>query len=326
MIVGRTWVLWLLLALLPILAIQLRLFAAGGKDLVRLGASRSLRNVFVVKWFFTALFFDLFLVTSILAAADLQWGERPVEEDRDGLEIVFTVDVSRSMLAADPAPSRLSRTADLLRGLVERLPGSRYSLVAFKGRAVPLIPPTEDRVALGSLANQLSPELLSAPGTNLADALSVALDAFTDGSRRHRVLVLFTDGESLEGSPLEEASRAAELGVPIFSVAAGSEEGSTIRLSDGSLLRDSEGEIVVSRVDADLLERIAEMTGGQSLRLSDADVFSRLLGHIEAHVSAREERGFRLVSVSRYRLFVGLALVFLLLHMSVRFVKWRGLL
>jgi Ca-activated chloride channel family protein len=322
-------VIWALLGLVPIVILELRNFMRGRRDLARFTGrlrKQNVQNVYLVKWFFSTAAFVLFYLFAVLALAGFFWGQEPVEEDRRGLDVTFAVDVSRSMLADDVAPSRLARSKGLIRGMVEELPGSRFALVVFKGQGITAMPMTQDTTAIQNFLESVGPSLLSSPGSDIESGLSTALNAFPDVLARNRVVVLFSDGESLTGRAAEAARTAAERGIPVFSVGVGTEEGSAIIRDNGEPIRDRDGQVVISRLDEQTLRRVAERSGGGFYRGGDPATLGSLLDEVRGYVTRQEKQGFRLVDVPRYRTFLSLALVFFVLYTAIRVVPWRGVL
>ncbi len=318
--------LWLLFLLFPIILLSVRNYVKGRKDVQKLTSTEEsghLLNIFLVKWFFSELFFLLFLIFSILALAGFSWGESTVEEDREGLEMVLLVDVSRSMLAADIKPNRLNRTASFISSLIQEFQGSRFSVVVFKGKAVPIIPMTEDVVSIQSFLESLAPGLISSAGTNIEEGIEKALAAFPEGSIRHKAIILFSDGEELSGNPSRLLHSASQSGIPIFTVGTGSREGVKIILSDGTAVRDNNGNAVVSFLNEELLTEIAESSGGTYVGMEVPNAYNRLVSVIGDFFNQRDRRGFRLRSIERYNVFLFLAVLFLAVHTAIRFVKWK---
>lgn len=317
-----------LLIVVPVVALQIRAFLTGREELVRLGVQwprEQITRLYAVKWFFSALAFDLFLVFAVLAAADITWGERPVEEDRAGLDVVVVVDVSRSMFAADVDPSRLGRGLGVIRAVSRQLPAARMAIVAFKGEAITLMPLTEDSNALEIVLDGMGPALISAPGTNVEAGLAEALRSFPEATFAHRAVVLLSDGEALSGDPDDPVRNLRRRGIPILSVLAGSEEGAPVPAGDGSVLVDEEGRPVVSKANAALLADIATRTDGEFLRLTDAEIVKQLTRRLSGFAEVREREGFRLVPMRRYRFFLGAAIIALLVSTAIRVVRWRGM-
>lgn len=317
-----------ILLLVPVIALQLRAYLKGRTEIAVLAAQWSedeVQRLYTVKAFFSALAFDLFLVLAILAVADIAWGEQPVEEDRSGLDVAVVVDVSRSMLVGDVAPSRLDRSIAVIRAVSRQLPLARMGLIAFKGDATTLLPLTEDANALEIVLDGVGPALISAPGTNVEAGLAEALRAFPEATFAHRAVMLVSDGESLEGDPDGPLSELRDRGIPVISVVAGTPEGAPVPAGDGTTVLDPEGRPVISRANATLLARIATASDGALIRLDAPDVVEEVTSRLARFAEIREREGFRLVPRRRYRLFLGGALLALALGTAVRVIRWRGM-
>ncbi|MFP4613083.1 MAG: VWA domain-containing protein [Spirochaetaceae bacterium] len=328
MSIDHPQVLWFLLALLPIAVVQWHQYRRGREDLAALAGTRhaSALPVYLVKWFFSSLFFLLAVAFMILALAGFSWGQESVEEDRRGLDVVFAVDVSRSMLARDVDDGpRIGAAREIMRGVFQELQAARFGIVVFSSRALTAVPVTEDRVAVDSFIRSLATEVLSARGTDLEQGLSAAFAAFPESANRNRAIVLLSDGEQHRGNALRPAETAGTAGVPVFTVTLGSAEGSTIRLGDGNRLTDADGNVVLSRADSDIMEEIAETSGAEAYSGAAARTVPSLLRAMEGFEERREREGFRLVPVPRYRLFAGAAVIALGLSMFVRIFRWKGI-
>ncbi len=326
MTVGNPQALWLLTGLGLLVLLQFRHLVSGRRDLLRISAGdeEQRRRLFFVRWFFSSFAFDLFWIFCVLALADISWGVRPVEEDRRGIEVAFVLDVSNSMLAQDVEPDRLRRAQDILRALVSELEGSRFAVVAFRGNASRVVPMTEDLTAVESLLSVAAAGLITVPGSNVETALREAILSFPEGSNRHRAVVLFSDGEALQGSAASAAEELNALGIPVFALGIGSREGSSIPTSSGDVLRDRRGRPVVTRLEAETLRQIATATGGTYYELGQPDLFRELLAGVREYYGTLEAQGFRLEEVQRYRLFLSVALVCLTIFVGLRVVRWHA--
>jgi Ca-activated chloride channel family protein len=202
---------------------------------------------------------------AIVAGARPQWGTRERLVRERGIDIIVAMDVSRSMLAADIAPSRLEQAKMRFRQLLATIPGQRVGILPFAGQAFLQCPLTTDYgVAMSYLAN-LGPDTVGVPGTNIAAAIERAREAFEQGGvSDNRILILITDGESHEGDAHEQARLAAQAGIRIFALGIGTPEGAPIVLPDGSLAEDRQGRKILTRLDAALLRDIANITGGHA--------------------------------------------------------------
>jgi Ca-activated chloride channel homolog len=328
LIIENPTILWGIVFLLPVVALQVRAFTKGRGEIVMLGAigarDRVLR-LYAVKSFFSSFAFDLFLLFAFVAAADATWGERPIKEDRSGLDVVIAIDVSRSMLAADVMPTRLDRSIDVIRAMSRQLTPARIALVAFKGAATTVMPLTEDLNSLEVLLEGVGPALVSAPGTNIENGLAEALRSFSESSAAHRAIVLVSDGEALSGdvdTPLAELRR---LGIPVKAIVTGSAEGAPVPAWDGTPVLDDGGRPVISRADRSVLDRVATRTGGTLFDLDTPDLAGELARSLSRFAAVRQSEGFRLVPVRRFRLFLGAAIIALLFSSAVRVIRWRGM-
>lgn len=198
------------------------------------------------------------------AIARPQMGYEWREVKRKGIDILFAVDTSRSMLAEDLTPNRLERARLGILDFVARLEGDRVGLIPFAGSAFALCPLTLDYDAFRESLNALDTDLIPRQGTDLASAIKEAERLFEENGNNHRVLVLLTDGEDLQGDVIDAAKDAAKNGMAIHTVGVGSPEGSTIPLhyrnGRSDFVRDQSGKIVHTTLDESTLKKIAEVT------------------------------------------------------------------
>ena len=206
-----------------------------------------------------------------VAVARPQMGYEWREVKRKGIDIVFAVDTSRSMLAEDLTPSRLERARLGIIDFVGRLEGDRVGLIPFAGSAFALCPLTLDYQAFRESLDVLDTDLIPRQGTDLASAIKEAERLFDENGNNHRVLVMLTDGEDLQGDVIDAAKAAAKKGMAIYTVGVGSPEGATIPLVLGNgrkdFVRDESGKVVKTTLDEATLEKIAEVTNGLYVRL-----------------------------------------------------------
>ena len=204
----------------------------------------------------------------IFAAARPQFGSKLREEKAQGIEMMLVVDVSNSMLAEDFAPNRLERTRYAIDKLFSSLKQDRVGMVVFAGEAKVQLPITTDYRMARSFTKRLSPSLVSVQGTDLGQAISLAAMSFSQNKDTGRVMILITDGEAHDAAALEVAKRAAEQGIRIFAIGIGTPEGAPIKI-EGNFIKDENDEMVVSRLNEQMLQQIAEMTHGGYIRASN---------------------------------------------------------
>ena len=227
------------------------------------------------------------------------------------------------MVAEDIAPNRLEKAKFAIADLIDRLDGDRVGLVAFAGEAFVQSPLTLDYGAARLFLNAMEPDMMSVQGTNLGQAVSVALDAFASTERRHRVLVVITDGEDHEGEIDDAIARATDEGVVIYTVGIGSTDG--VPIPDLSATgqaqgfkRDGDGAVVTTRLDEATLQEMAERTGGTYYRASAG---GSELAVLAEELAGGEGREFESEQVTlfdeQYQLFLGLALALLVVDVLV---------
>jgi Ca-activated chloride channel homolog len=258
-----------------------------------------------------------------LAAAGPRWGQQHVEGRTLSLNVVMAVDVSKSMLAEDLEPNRLERARLFARRLLRELPGDRFGLVAFAGRAYVMSPLTVDHSALHLYIDALDPYMMSEGGSSLAAALNHAADLVrASETAGDRVVVLLSDGEdNAQGLDAIRAAadRTARAGVRVLAVGIGTARGTTIPNVDpvtglpAGLIRDEFGEVVVSRLDEATLRMIASRTGGSYVRLDDAGAVARAVNELRGLQRAAGDDLVRVEPRERFALFVALGLLLLAL-------------
>lgn len=210
------------------------------------------------------------LAAGVIALAGPRWGFHWEQVRREGVDLVIGLDVSRSMLAVDVKPNRLERAKLAILDLLNLLEGDRVALVPFAGTAFLQCPLTLDYDAFAQSLAAVRVGTIPRGGTALERAIDAGVAAFEGRQGKHGAMILITDGESHEGDALAAAERAAGQGIRIFTVGMGTADGELIPLEDEgggqAFLKDREGNVVKSRLDAETLADIAEKTGGTLVR------------------------------------------------------------
>ncbi len=310
---------------LALLLVPAALHYQWGKDvLIALGGvwrKSVLYQTFLTKTFL--YWITIFLAFSFLtiAVAEISWGRKAVIDNSEGLDIIFAMDISRSMLARDVVPDRLARGIELITTLAASLQG-RMGIVIFKGDGRVFIPLTKDRIALEQAVRSLSPSLYTQGGSNLEKGLQKAIDSFPPGGVAKKNIILITDGESLEGNPYEAVQRAHSLDINLFVVGVGTEEGSLLYDAQGALILQPSGEPVVSKQDRKLLEGLARRGGGQYYSLGDIQSPRTLIQSVEELGSSSMVAGVRFQKKNAYRLFLLLGIGFLALNILLMQIRW----
>ncbi|HET9857619.1 MAG TPA: VWA domain-containing protein [Chthoniobacterales bacterium] len=269
-------------------------------------------------------FLMLGLAFAIVSLARPQWGYIYEDVKRKGLDLLFAVDTSRSMLSNDVQPNRLERVKLAAQDLVNQLQGDRVGLIAFAGRAFLQAPLTIDYEAAVESINDLDTKTIPEGGTNISEAINLALNTFGKSAAGNRALIVFTDGEELSGDAAKVAKAAADAGVRIFTVGVGTPQGSLIPVTsdDGgtAFVKDSSGQVVKSKLDEKRLREIAQATGGFYLHLEDgprtmSQLYSQGLANMKAaEIDARLGRR----PIERYEWPLGAAMLALTMSILIR--------
>ncbi len=251
-----------------------------------------------------------------IALARPQWGTQEFAGQELGEDVVFAIDCSRSMLAADVSPNRLERAKFAVMEFVRKHGQRRVGLVAFSGQAFLQCPLTFDYDAFEDSLRALDDKIISLPGTDIGRALDESFQAMEKKDRR-KVLVLLTDGEDLEQSGVRTAEALSKKGVVIFTVGVGTQSGAEIRIlneqNQPELVRDSKGEPVRSRLDETTLKAIATATGGSYFPLGGiGEGLAKVRLALEANDSASAP--IRKLGVDRFHFFVAGVLVLLVME------------
>ena len=242
-------------------------------------------------------------------------GAKLSERQTRGAEIVICLDVSNSMLARDYSPDRLSRAKLALSSLVDRLQDDRIGLVVFAGTSFVQLPVTTDYVSAKMFLNSIDTRSVSIQGTAIGDAILTAARSFSAQSEKSRAIIVITDGENHEDDAIEAAKTVASTGIKIYTIGVGSQRGEPLSV-DGELLRDKDGQIVVSRLDEALLKDIAREGDGLYVHAENSEFG---LNPIIDDLRRMEDETFNSIVFEeydeQYMYFFALALVFFVLEM-----------
>ncbi|MCB5253676.1 MAG: VWA domain-containing protein [Candidatus Cloacimonadaceae bacterium] len=253
----------------------------------------------------------------ILAMARPQWDFKEREISSQGMDIIFAIDVSRSMEATDIQPNRLTRSILQVSAFVDQLKTDRLGVISFAGAATIECPLTEDYEAVKMVLSSLSTDSAARAGTEISRALDAARAAFQAGPGPG-VLVLISDGEDLSTASVAKARDLASDQIRIYTMGVGSEEGAIIR-------NPYTGEERLSKLDVASLQRIAEVSGGEFFRITpSAAEIQLLLSRI--YQSEKRQSNVRTVNLykEQYHLFVLAALIFIILESLILPLKRQG--
>lgn len=271
----------------------------------------------------------LAFVALIVALVNPKIGTKTETVNREGIDIVFAVDVSKSMLAEDIAPSRLEKTKQIISQIINNLAGDRVGIVAYAASAFPVLPITTDYGAAKLFLQGMNTDIVSSQGTSLSDAISLSTSFFTDDKSRSKLIVLLSDGEDHDLDVEEALKDAKKRNLKIITVGLGTERGGPIPVKVGgsaiSLKRDNNNDVVITKLEADNLRMIANKTGGGYI---DGSNTKNVVDYVKNALDNIEKKEFETQQFtdynSQFQWFLGVALFLLLLDIFLlqRKTKW----
>ena len=245
----------------------------------------------------------------VLGLARPQTGAKLSERKTKGAEIIVALDVSNSMLAQDYSPN--SRLTDLLQD-------DRIGLVIFAGTSFVQLPVTTDYVSAKMFLSSIDTGSIPIQGTAIGDAIRLSIKSFSAQSEKSRVIIVISDGENHEDDPVAAAKDAAEFGIKVYTIGVGSAEGQPIPVEGGSLLRDSKGEIVVTKLDEKTLREIARAGNGAYIHAGNEEFG---LNPIVQDIRRLEDEEFGSIVFEeydeQYMYFFGIALLLFVIEMLI---------
>lgn len=219
------------------------------------------------------------LTLLIVAAARPQYGQQEKTVKRQGIEVMVALDISNSMLAEDVAPNRLDRAKQMLSKMIDNMVDDKVGLVVFAGEAFTQLPITCDYVSAKMFLHTISPKLIPTQGTAIGTALQTAIRSFgSQESDAGRAIILITDGENHEDDAIAAAKQAQELGIQVFVIGIGKPEGSPIPVpGTNDYIKDRSGQVVVSRLNEEMCQEIAQAGKGAYVRCDNTNTAMRAL-------------------------------------------------
>ena len=254
-----------------------------------------------------------------IAAARPQWGFKMERRQHVGVNILFAIDTSKSMLATDVRPNRLELAKMSILELLKSIRGAHVGLIAFAGTAFLQCPSTNDIGAFKAALSVLDVNTIKRGGTNLSAAMGMSLELFDDQAN-HKQIILLTDGENLAGDVLKTAKKLASHGIVVHTVGIGTPNGSTISLPTGKgvgggFLKDPSGKVVITKLDEKTLKSVAEITKGFYAPLGNAGDGLQVIYNLALKNLPKESfESLEKVPIERYGWFLGAALLFLALE------------
>ncbi|MBC7381583.1 MAG: VWA domain-containing protein [Bacteroidia bacterium] len=264
-----------------------------------------------------------------IGLANPQMGSKMEEVKREGIDVIIALDISNSMMAEDIKPSRLERAKQSIARFIDRLENDRVGLIVFAGKAYVQLPITTDFNAAKLFLSSVNPGLIPTQGTAIGSAINLAVKSFTGKDNKHKALVIITDGENHEDDALEAAKNAAKEGIVVHTIGMGSPEGAPIPVFNNGtrvdFLKDQSGTTVITKLNREELEKIAQNGKGIFVRASNA---GDGMEAVMKEISKMEKKSFGSKQYSDYedqfQYFIAAGLLVLMMEflISNRKSKW----
>ena len=247
---------------------------------------------------------QLALIVMIFIIARPQMGAKIETVKKQGVEIIIALDVSNSMLARDIAPSRLDKAKQMLSKLIEQLDNDKVGLIVFAGDAYTQLPITSDFVSAKMFLSTISPDMVPTQGTAIGRAIALAMNSFTPDQSADKAIIVITDAENHEDDAVQMAKEAAQKGIMVDVIGIGSEQGAPIPIggNDTNLRKDNQGNVVITKLNAQLGRDIAKAgdgiyisadNTGSALRALTAEVKKMKKSDIESKVYSEYDEQFQ---------------------------------
>lgn len=318
--------LYLLLAIPVLIVIYLLYRTRRKKVLAKFGTVSALNrlapDVSTFKNSFKFILLVIAFSTLVVGLANPQIGTKMKEVKREGIEVVIAVDVSNSMLAEDIKPNRLERAKSSIKRLIEKLTQDKISIVLFAGDSFLQLPMTSDYSAAKLMVSTISTDQIEKQGTAIGSAIELGIKSFSSNSKVNKVMIIITDGENHEDDALSAAKEAAEKGIIIHTIGMGSVNGGPIpNIINGvprGFMTDNTGKTVISKLNANMLEELAQTGGGSFVRASGGDVnLSDLLDKISKMEKTKFEAKVFTDFEDRFQYLFFFALIVMVLEMTI---------
>jgi len=229
------------------------------------------------------------LALIIIMLARPQMGTKISQEKRTGIETIIALDISNSMLAEDIVPSRLDRSKMMVENLVDHFTNDKIGLIVFAGDAFVQLPITSDYVSAKMFLSSIDPSMMATQGTDIAAAITMGMNSFTQEEGIGKAIIVITDGEDHEGGALEAAEAAKKKGMRVYVLGVGSSQGSPIPIpGTGNYMKDNMGNTVMSALNEDMCKQVAAAGGGVYIHVQNNSAAQQQLDNELDKLSKKE--------------------------------------
>lgn len=313
---------WLLLLIIGMLAVFLWTVAWKRKAKNKF-ASKNLLKILspeqsIFKQILKHIVLSLAIVSLIIALVNPKIGTKLETVKREGVDIVFAIDVSKSMLAEDVAPNRLEKAKQLTSQIIKKLVSDRVGIIAYAGKAFPQLPITTDYASARMFLQNMNTDMLSSQGTAIDEAIQLSRTYYNDEEQTNRVLIIISDGEDHNNLSNDVAEAAADEGIKIYTIGVGTEKGGPIPIKRNGVVlkykKDSSENMVITKLNSKTLIEISGIGNGVYINGKNT---SEVTEKITTILSSLDKKEFEAKEFSEYndqfQWFLGIALLFIIL-------------
>ena len=275
----------------------------------------------------------IFLLLSIsflvISLTNPKMGTKLKTVKREGVDVVFALDVSKSMLAEDIAPNRLEKAKQIISKIIDKLGSDRVGIIIYAGNSYPLLPITTDHAAANMFLQNANPDMVSSQGTDINGALELAKTYYNNDEQTNRFLIIISDGEDHQEETKQVAQNLANEGVKIYTVGVGTEKGGPIPLRLNGALngykKDNKGETVITKRKPEVLQGIADAADGKYIDGNFTDDPVKAMAEIIANAEKNEFETKQFADYKdQFQWFLALGLLFLVIDIFLfdKKTKW----
>jgi Ca-activated chloride channel family protein len=263
----------------------------------------------------------LVVLSCVIVLARPQFGSKIEDVKKQGVEVIIALDVSNSMLAEDIQPNRLTRAKQAISRLVDNLDNDKIGLIVFAGDAYTQIPVTTDYVSAKMFLSSISPEMVPKQGTSIGAAISLGMRSFSPGENKSKAMIIITDGENHEDDPISAAEEASKAGIVIHTIGIGSEQGVPVPVMTNGrkdFLKDIDGNTVVTKLDEEILKKVALSTNGNYVRANNSNIgLDEIFGEIKKMKKQELESTVYTEYNDQFQIFAAIAAFLLILEFII---------
>ena len=268
------------------------------------------------------LFLIFFVLFATLSLVNPKIGTELKTVKREGVDLVFAVDVSKSMLAEDIAPNRLEKAKRIVSEIINKLNNDRVGVIAYAASALPILPITDDYSTAKTFLQSLTTDMLSSQGTAVLESINLAKDFYDDDNQTNRVLCILSDGEDHEIQNQNITEIAKSSGITIITIGLGSVKGSPIPLKENNIVKsykkDQNGDVVITKLNIELLKNIANSSNGIYIDGANTESVVKAIVERLKEMDKKEFESKQFVAYKdQFQWFIGFAILFLSLELII---------